>query len=280
MKRLGTIFSNDGEHQVILPELRCEIAYTEQRDTEIDSWQREGSSVKLDLSHGPLFLLRALQQSGDVTMLQLTVHHIIVDGWSLGMIMDELSSFYNGFISGTVVKLPGAVPFRNYAAAIDILQNDPTTEVDRNYWGKKMMGNTAPAATTNRFIHIRVRRVTRLAAAHTNLLCHSTNNLNRFQKRIVAPHLSSYQLPTQPFLHRYTGTENLVFGIPVGGRHSEADKQVIGYCANLLPVVTTHNNNDTFLEVLARTKKELMDCFEHQAYPFANILYDLKQKRP
>ena len=281
---LRTFIGAGGEEQHILPALaytivytnRCEITEAEKQEV-TKQWMAAGSSAIFELTQGPLFRLAVLQLPENEYLLQFTGHHIIIDGWSLVQILFEIGAYYNGFVSGAPIHLEQPLSFREYAGLLSQSLTEPEMEKKKNYWSQKLSGISAslelpadfPQPVTKSYAAARCTRkfVQSFSTKIKEFSKH--NNCTPFMLMI-----SAYAA----FLHRYCNTDELVIGMPVSGRNFEDDKDVVGYCANLLPFLSWYNSENSFLDFLRSAKRELIDCYENQSYPFAKILDDFNQK--
>ncbi|SHL87003.1 amino acid adenylation domain-containing protein, partial [Mucilaginibacter sp. OK098] len=281
---LRTYISPDGEHQVVLQKLPYTIVYTEAHGTDnkgkqeyADKWIEEGSLVKFELGKGPLFRIQVLQLSDDEYLLQFIAHHIILDGWSFGVVLFDLGAFYNESASGRQAQLPEALSFREYAGMLDKSLADPAMDAMKVYWNKKLSGKTTPLQLPADFQrpankNYKAARCTRKFPQSFNIKLKDFSRQNDCTPFMLM--ISAYAA----FLHRCCDTDELIIGMPVSGRNFENDKNVAGYCANLLPFLSRYADDGSFIAFLKNSKKELIECFENQAYPFAKILDDLNQK--
>jgi iturin family lipopeptide synthetase A len=280
---LRTFIDMAVEEQHIVPKLAYTITYTnktgvteaEKREVE-KQWITAGSSAKFHIKEVPLFRLAVLELPESEFLLQFTGHHIIIDGWSLVQVLSEISTYYNGFVSGTPVQLAEPMSFRGYADLLSQSLIEPEMAKKRNYWNEKLSAITASLQLPTDFPQP-VNKSYAAARCTRKFAQPFSSKIKEFSKHKGCTPFMLMISAYSAFLHRYCSTDELIIGMPSSGRNFEGDKEVVGYCANLLPFLSRYNSEQSFLDFLRSAKKELIDCYENQSYPFAKILDDLSQ---
>ncbi|QJB38147.1 amino acid adenylation domain-containing protein [Chitinophaga oryzae] len=272
---LRTVFveNNAGEvRQVIRPPheqlFRLAIRHTEQLD---EALQQE-LSVPFDLSAGPLLRAVLYPQGAGRYVLSFVMHHIISDGWSIDILVREVLAHYNGHSSQL---LPLTVQYKDYAAwqQQELLSADMLAS--RNYWMEQLSGGlpvlempldaVRPAVKTFRGNAVTLDLP---AAAFKRLLQHHDATLFMGVLSLV-----------KILLHRYSGQEDIIVGSPVAGRvHADLAHQ-IGFYVNTLALRTSVNAGHSFAQLLAHVKSVAMGAYEHQAYPFDELVESLDLPR-
>lgn len=284
---LRTTFSVEGDYQVIAPGLQLDIplidlsrSVSNEQDEQIARWLRRETARAFDLEHGPLMRVFALKKSDDEHMLVLIYHHIIVDGWSISVLLRELSELYSSFGLKQPVRLPEPGKFSEYARWLTHPQQEATMQEAEHYW-RAHFASVPPAVelpldrprpALKSFAGAQKRRV--ISRALTEEL-----------KRISARHhctlyvtlLSCFEV----LLSRLSTQERFVIGIPVAGQPlwDEKGNNLVGHCMNLLPLQSVVRYDMTFVEQMKATRKELMDAYEYSIYPFLRLLQTLNLPR-
>ncbi len=116
---LRTIISSQGDSQQILPLLKTEVSLIDfsnvaHKESQIAEWFKNESLTAFDLSKGPLFRVHILKLQEQVHLLVLTAHHIIVDGWSMGVILQDLALLYSAACRGEDCQLETPIQFQQY----------------------------------------------------------------------------------------------------------------------------------------------------------------------
>ncbi len=240
---------------------------------------REESRKPFDLSRD--LLVRALLVKTGATehTLLLTLHHIISDGWSIGILFRELAALYDGHLRGEEVALP-ELPIQ-YADYVfwerDTLQG-PTLDRLLSFWRKELEG---PLPVLQLPVdHPRTVGVTSRGAAQTIQLSRS---LTAAVKQLCQTEGSTLFMTLltafQVLLHRWSGQEDIVVGSVVAGRRKVDLEKLIGFFVNTLVFRGDLGGDPTFRELLARTRDRAIGVLAHQDLPFERLVNELRPDR-
>ena len=232
---------------------------------------RISASLPFELDQAPL-LRAALGTAGaNEWELAITMHHIVSDGWSMGVLFRDLSAFYRGH------SLPPlAFEYSNYAAA----QRADAHLFDRDllYWGKQLAKGPAPlelpadslrqAELTYSGAQSRFRWPAELGA-----------KLIAFSRAQGVTPFITLLAAFNALLFRYTNESDLVVGTPVANRSRVEVEPLIGFFVNTLPLRTQVNREATFREILQRTKDTALNAFAHGEIPFQKLVAELEPDR-
>ncbi|MFW6012208.1 MAG: amino acid adenylation domain-containing protein [bacterium] len=237
------------------------------------------ANTPFDLASWPLLRVTALRLGEGRHALVCNIHHIVSDGWSMGVIFREVAELYNASRSGREPELePLPIQYRDYAAWQAGLLRGERLEFERRYWRRRLEGAPdgvelpldRPRRPIQTFNGRRVafdlspslvQECRRLAAANRSTL---------FMVLLAA----LYAL-----LHRYTGQSDLMVGTPVAGRQHPALRSMIGFLVNTLVLRQACRGSDPFRELLAGVHRTTIEAYEHQLYPFDLVLEDLDLER-
>ena len=232
-----------------------------------------------DLARGGLVRTRLLKLSDTRHLLLLTMHHIVSDGWSLSIFNRELSVLYNAFVQGKPSPLGGLpIQYADFSRwqrewlRGDILQSQLV------YW-KQLLGGRLPvldlptdrlrpAVQTFRGHH----QTLRLSPA----LVKSLNALSRSEDATLSMTLLA---AFKTLLHRLTGQDDIVVGMPIAGRNHLETENLIGFFVNTLVLRTDLAAHPTFRELLGRVRKGAVDAYNHQDLPFEKLVEELHPNR-
>ncbi|MEA5506597.1 amino acid adenylation domain-containing protein [Halotia wernerae UHCC 0503] len=281
---LRTSISSEGDFQYILPNLEVEIPLInfsylseEQRQSQLDKWFKKESLAAFDLSKTPLFRFHILKLTEKHHLLIFTAHHIIVDGWSMGVILQELAALYSAECQNFDTRLKPAMQLREYLKGQEQQSQTSEMQAHESYWLAKFKAATPlldlpidrprPPIKT----YTGSRKTIQLDA---NLFRQVKNFSRENSCTLFMTLLSVYTT----LLHRLTGQADIVVGVPAAGR-LKGSEGLVGYCSYLLPIRSYIDSNSTFCQHLQTTKTELLNAYEHQDYPFARLLEKLKISR-
>ncbi|HEX7047613.1 MAG TPA: amino acid adenylation domain-containing protein [Gammaproteobacteria bacterium] len=270
---LRAAFGPDGEALCVTREIPLDLATVDLRaaDQDLEALRKQEVETPFDLVNGPLFRCRIVQLSERQHAVLITAHHTICDGWSFGVLLDELARLYNG------ETLPPAPRFSEHAerqAAIDA----KTRERQEAYWKRRL--TDAPARLQLPTDHPRPGRRQFHAGFHRHRIPASSMKTlyARGAKRgctgftVLAAAVSAY-------LHRLCGQDDLVIGVPAAGQAEEGLQGLVGHCVSLLPVRSELDANADFDAHLDRFSESLSDAWEHRECSMGRIVRALGLKR-
>jgi acyl transferase domain-containing protein len=230
-----------------------------------------------DLVNGPLWRVRALRTAPDQHALVIAVHHIICDGWSQGVIGHELAELYSARRTGRSPDLPEPGRFGDYARqeARRLENEDPAAG---DYWA----GRFADGVPVLELPADRPRPATRtFAAAHQHRRLHpdTAAAIRQLAGRTGATTFTVLLTGFTTILHRLSGQDDLVVGVPAAPQVLTGLKSLVGHCVNLLPIRSQLAADQDFAGFLQATQRITLDGFEHWQHPFASLLRRLNLAR-
>jgi len=285
---LRTVFVEiEGEpSQVVSPV--ATVSFLEQDLGRLSPAAREGRIAQIvsekaakpfDLSRGPLWSVLLLRVSPEEHVLLFTTHHIVSDGWSLGIFFDELGQLYSEFHAGRQTMLPDLpIQYPDYAAWQREWLQGPELEKLVNYWRVQLAG--APEVLALPSARPRPANPSSRGFVLTRLL---TPELSRRVEELS--HGEGTTLFTtllaafQAFLSRYAKGRDVVVGTDVANRDRVETEKLIGFFVNLLPIRTDLSGNPTFREILSRARESSLGAYAHQELPFERLVEELRPAR-
>ncbi|MCP4275357.1 MAG: amino acid adenylation domain-containing protein, partial [Gammaproteobacteria bacterium] len=232
-----------------------------------------------DLHTGPLLRVHVLRLADNEAILLLVMHHIVSDGWSMGVLFKELAALYDSEVQGQAVGLPDLpVQYADYA----VWQRSwlSGAELDRqvSYWSKQL--KDAPPLLELPLDHPRPP-VQRYRGAWINQTF-SPELLEGLHALAAREGCSLFMVLLAAFkvlLARHTGIEDTVVGTPIAGRRRTELEGLIGFFLNTLALRTDISGNPGFTELLGRVRMTTLDAYEHQELPFEKLLEVLQPAR-
>jgi amino acid adenylation domain-containing protein len=276
---LRASFSKDGTVIQVADEMHISIPVIEiKNERELEEVLTKETNTPFDLENGPLIRVSVLRLDRNIHTIVLTLHHIIGDGWSLGMCMIDLSKFYSSIKSGKPVDLEPADSWMEYANEEEAYSKSKANEETENYWLNLFSGDlpvmdlpinkSRPAIRTFNAkridVPIKTEVVEKLKLTGAKAGCSLVNTM-----------VAAFEV----FLHRLTGNNDVVTGLPAAGQSVIGKQNLIGHCVNLLPLRTQINPVEKFNDYLKRRKKSLLDDFDHQRYTFGSLIRKLNIPR-
>jgi amino acid adenylation domain-containing protein len=286
---LRTTFApgDGGPSQVIRPELSLAVPVIDLSQLPASLCERESERVmaeesqqSFDLQRGPLVRATLLRRGAQENVLLLSFHHIVSDGWSLAIFVEELTELYACYSKGVPSTLPDLpVQYADYALwQRDILQGDQF-EAQLAYWKKKLEG---PIATLELPCDsprpaIRTFRGESLSFDLSQELSESIKALTRSEGATLFMTLLA---ALKVLLHRYTAQSDIVVGAPIATRSVSEVERLIGCFLNTLVLRTDLSGNPSFREALARVREVTLGAYANQEVPFEKLLEELRVTRP
>lgn len=237
----------------------------------------EESNHLFDLSSGPLMRVRLIRYGERQHELLITLHHIVCDGWSINVLLKELTHLYLKNVDTNVLPQL-AIQYADFAVWQRRWLEDKTIESQLNYW----RGQLADAPTALELPADYSRPVTRtyqggrVSAALTPALAESLKTLSRNESATLFMTLLA---AFQTLLFRYSGQEDVVVGSPVAGRTMFETENLIGAFVNTLVFRADMSGDPSFRETLARVRQTVMGAFCHQDLPFEKLVEELNPER-
>ena len=281
-----TFTSRDGQpRQVIHPADRwvlpvedlSQLAASEREDEAQRRSLQEGQRP-FDLSRQlPLrTMLLRLDEQDHVLLIML--HHIVSDGWSLGVLVRELTSLYTAFTEGRpspLAELP--VQYADFARwQRNWLQGD-LLEQELSYWRQQLGGCSVLALPTDR-PRPAVQTYAGAMQVHT-LPADLHQALERLNQSSGVTLYMTMLAAFQVLLSRYTGQDDIVVGSPIANRNRQEIEGLIGFFVNSLAMRTELSDNPTFKELLDRVRKTTLEAYAHQDLPFEKLVEELQPER-
>ncbi len=275
----------EGEiHQYILTE--NELTFTIETldfegksNTAIDTYLREEQGVAFDLTKAPLLRARLIKIGENEHLFSFVMHHIIGDGWSIEVLIAEIIGFYNQLLqNGMVEKVELPIQYKDYAVWLKDQLKEPAFLISQKHWLAKFSG-TLPVIDFPSF-----KKRPAIQTYHGKTICHRystgfSSRLNRFSREQEVTLFMVLMTGVNSLLYRYTNQNDLIIGSPIAGRAHPDLEQQIGLYLNTLAVRTNIEDHYSFRDLLQVQKQNLLEAYEHQNYPFDELIDKLKLKR-
>src|SRR6218665_1895135 len=240
---------------------------------------REEAQRPFTLTQGPLLRVLLFQLGETEHLLLLAMHHIVSDGWSMGILIREIAALYHAFATGKALPLPE--PSHQYADYATWQRGWLTGEVlaaQLAYWRQRLAGSEQPLELpTDRMRP--AERTHRGALRPLHLSPRVSVALKELAKKEGITPFMVLLAAFQTLLHRYTGQEHINVGSPIAGRSREELEGVIGFFVNTLVLRTHMEGNPSFRELIARVREVTQGAYEHQDIPFEKLVDEFQSER-
>ncbi|HEU4964844.1 MAG TPA: amino acid adenylation domain-containing protein [Bacilli bacterium] len=284
---LRTHFAVEGREvmQVISPSVAFSLPLVEltegaeeQREALVGELADEEAQRPFSLATGPLFRGRLIRvREGDHVLL-LTLHHIISDGWSNDVLIQELVMLYQTFAADLPPALPELeIQYADFSEWQREFMESEAMGKQLFYWKEKLGGHLPvlqlPTARP------RPPQQTHNGSSHTfRVPKQVTEQLKALSQRAGATLFMTLLAAYKTLLYRYTGQSDLIVGSPIAGRNRGEIEPLIGLFVNTL-ALRTDMTDATFLDLLERVRHTTLDAFDHQDVPFEKLVAELQPER-
>jgi amino acid adenylation domain-containing protein len=272
--------------QVVKPAVPIKLAVTslthlpeQEREAQVRRLTKSEARAPFDLKRGPLLRTSLLELGPEEHVLLFTMHHIISDGWSRGVLVREAAALYDAFSAGLPSPLPELpVQYADYAVwQRDWLQGD-ALDAQLSYWREQLVG----AAPMLELPLDRPRpsvQTFRGANRRSELSRALTDSLKEFARREGVTLFMMTLAVFQALLSRYTGQRDVVVGTPIAGRGRLEVEGLIGFFVNTLVLRTEVRGEESFRELLGRVREVVLGAYAHQDVPFEKLVEELQPER-
>ncbi|MES1210731.1 MAG: condensation domain-containing protein, partial [Acidobacteriota bacterium] len=249
------------------------------RDGETRRLAQEEGVCPFDLERGPLLRACLLRHGEKEHALLLNMHHIISDGWSMGVLVREITALYGALLAGQPSPLPElSIQYADFAVWQRGWLQGEVLERQLSYWRERLAG--APTSLDLPFDRPRPAipssRGTRLAVAFSADLAYAVERLaRRFEATLFMVLLAAFQA----LLGRFTGQEDIPVGSPIANRNRGEIEPLIGFFVNTLVLRADLGGEPTVRQLLARVREGTLAAYTHQDVPFEKLVEELKPER-
>ncbi len=274
---LRSSFSRNGEHMFVYNGLEPLINH---HDLSLDLNNQQAllaglavldSGSAFDLEKGPLIRFHIVKLSDSTHLLRFTAHHIICDGWSLGVLLEELSGIYSASITGSFARLQKPDSLRAFVMeTAGFLQTDEYRDTE-TYWTQKFSdgGPVVELPVDRPRPPIRTYNGNRIDVLLEQHLVEKIKGLGSVAgANFVTTMLATFEL----FLHGLTSQEALVIGLPAAGQAVTGRPGLVGHCVNFLPIRSKIDGIECVADYLKRRKTELLNDLDYQRITFGTLL--------
>ncbi len=278
---LRTHFQQEADRtvQVVSPQARIELVLEPTDEAQLKTRVEALVARPFDLRQGPLMRVNLLRLAAEEHVLVLVQHHIISDGWSMQVMVDELVQLYAAYSQGQALQLPAMpIQYADYAK----WQRDWMAAGEKarqlDYW-RDLLGGEQPVLELP-FDHQRpavpTHRGARLNIALPTTLVDSLKALaQREGVTLFMVLLASYQA----LLHRYSGQQDIRVGVPIANRNRVETERLIGFFVNTQVLKADVDGQTTVRQLLTQVKQRALEAQAHQDLPFEQLVEALQPER-
>lgn len=272
--------------QVVRDELDLPLPITdlsglgrERRESQAEKLSLEEAQRPFRLSSGPLIRAQLVRLDQEDHVLVLTMHHIISDRWSMGLVGEELASFYRAFVAGEAPAMPELpIQYPDFSLWQRQWLSGELLGKQLGYWTEQLAG--APAILELPTDRPRPPVMSLGGATQSTILPRElVDRLTRLSRTEGVTLFMTLLAAFDTLLARYSGQDDLVVGSPIAGRHFSEIEPLIGFFVNTLALRGNLSGDPTFRELLLRTREICLQAYAHQDLPFEKLVEELQPER-
>ncbi|MDF5706508.1 MAG: amino acid adenylation domain-containing protein [Nostoc sp. S4] len=250
-----------------------------QGDAAVRQFLTQESQQPFDLIQGPLLRAKLLRLAQQEHILLLEMHHIISDGWSAEVFLQEIALQYKAFLTKSSSPLPEvSIQYKDFAHWQRQWLQGEILQTQLSYWKQQLEG--IPAALQLPTDRPRPAVQTSHGAQQSIELPEAViKQLKAIARQEGVTVFMLLLAAFETFLYRYTGQDDIAVGTPVANRNREEIKRLIGFFVNTLVLRTDMSGNPTFEELLTRVRKVALGAYTHQDLPFDQLVEALQPER-
>ncbi len=282
---LRSVMSDNALRMIVLERVDIALWYTDISDRLRDDRERELAAIgdqdmttAFDLINGPLFRTYLIRTGPEEHLLRLTGHHVVVDGWSLGIVMGDISRIYSALVKGQVPDLPPAVPFSTYAMAMIDLAHTPEQRAVLEHWRAQYKG-PLPQVDLPTDRPRPKQKTYNGARVDLDLEPAAIRGLKEVATRSGSSFVTTLLTAFELLVYQLTGDPDVVVGLPAAGQSDMGMKDLVGHCVNLLPLHSRIADERPFLDHLKERRGAVLDAYENQRITFGTLVRELKVPR-
>ncbi|NEQ77462.1 MAG: SDR family NAD(P)-dependent oxidoreductase [Okeania sp. SIO2C9] len=256
-----------------------ELPSSPEKTTQLTQLARTEAEKPFDLAQGPLLRVTLVKLKPEIHILMLTMHHIICDVWSLGLLASELCTLYEAYSQGNpspLSELP--IQYADYAHWQRQQLTAEVLEKHLNYWRQKLAGISPilPLPTDRPRPEVQsFQGEAKKFQLNQNLTQKLTQLGQELGTTLFITLLSAFFI----LLYRYSGESDLIVGSATANRNRAETEPLIGMLANILAIRSQCSDDSSFTELLIQVKQTAQEAYKYQDLPFEKLVGELLPER-
>ena len=271
------VVGEETEVEIVVEEVKA--ASRHQAEAEVESRSRKEASRGFDLSRGPLVRVRLMKVEEQESVMVVVMHHIVSDGWSVGVLIREMGVLYGAYERGeeeALEELP--IQYGDYAAWQRRWMQSPEMERQLNYWKSQLGGERAVAKLPTE--KTRPARVSLKGASRKiELSAELTRKVKEVSRSQSATIYMVMMAALKVMMYRYSGEEQIAVGTVIANRMREETEGLIGFFVNTLVMKTDLGGNPSLREVIRREREVALGAYANQEIPFEKVVEEMQPER-
>ena len=281
---LRTTFTKDGQQAIVHPELKYGYKETDlsrfadRIDDALDSVIREEGRTPFDLVEGPLVRLVLQTISEEHHKLTLTAHHVVLDGWSLAILCQDLGYYYDVLSGVEREELPPVNTYKEYAQKMEAYLDSEDGKADETFWVDQFKDDIPVLDLPIEKSRPNLRTYTGRRYDHVI----STELAEKVRKIGAKSGCSLFNVMLASFnayVARISGNDDFCIGIPTAGQAALDQPELIGHCVYTIPLRNKVDIITPSAEYMKQSRTTLLNAFDHQCYSYGTLLRKIAPPR-
>ncbi|QWX82697.1 amino acid adenylation domain-containing protein [Cellulophaga sp. HaHaR_3_176] len=282
---LRSVFSSDGRFMSIMKFTPLEFDIQDfsqlsfgEKEKSLSNYLLGDANFIFDLAKGPLIKFGLIKTNALEHQLIITAHHIICDGWSFGIMLEELGILYSANVKNEVPNLPKVDHFSSYVDDLITYSGSQEKVKTDNFWIGQYKTSIPELNLPTDFKRPELRTF-KSARLDFPIDKELLSKLKKIGIQSGCSFVTTLMSAFEVFLYKQTEQDDIVLGLPSAGQSVTGKTQLIGHCVNLLPLRTKMDVNHSFSEYLKERKVSVFDAYDHQQLSFGELLQKLHLHR-
>jgi hypothetical protein len=246
------------------------------REARVNAWLTQHVTEVFDLQHGPLIRVGLLKLGDNEHLLALVLHHIVIDSWSIEILLRDLGLLYSEACLGVPSDLPPPVAFSTYMSTR--APDESGYANDKTYWLAEYADRVPVVALPSSRPRPRIQSYAG-AVESVALPPDLSRDIRALSARLACTPFTTLLAMFQLLLRRLTGADDMVIGIHLAGQSALEDPALVGFCIETLPLRGRVDATATFAQHAASVGRRVMDALQHHRYPMSHLIRALKLVR-
>ncbi len=264
---------------VELPLVNLSHLATDERETEAQRLAAAEAQRPFDLSLGPLFRVQVLRLSQTEHILLCTMHHIVSDGWSMGVLIREVAALYEAYSQHQPSPLPElSIQYADYALWQRQWLTGEVLASQLSYWREQLSGAPSVLELPTDYPRPAVQSF-RGAVHRIELSAELTESLRKISRAEGVTLFMTLLSAFSVLLSRLSGQSDIVVATPIANRTRVETESLIGFFVNTLVLRTKVEPTESFSALLARVREVTLGAYSHQEVPFEKLVEELQPER-
>jgi amino acid adenylation domain-containing protein len=273
---LRMTLSPDGETLCVTSSWELEIPFIDLSagETSLDELLAQAVETPFDLERGPLVRVQIVKLQDREYQVLITAHHIVCDGWSWGPVMTDLAALYSAKRRGETAQLPAPESFSDYAHWLQEETQIATQQAAEAYWVEQFSGEIPVLDLPCD----RPRPPVRTFAARREdweMSSELVGSLKQVAAKSGVSFVTMLVSAYEVFLHRISGQDDIVVGLPAAGQAISNSDNLVGHCVAMLPLRSRIEPTQGFKAYLQTRKSALLDAYDRASITFGSLLKQL-----